>query len=118
MHVPSQLTVIQRMINSRLKQMAPKGPVLAATLTLVHKRCGQPSCACQHGGPRHPAHHLAFTDAGKLRIVYVPQDLLAEVQQWVQEHHRLKTLVHEVSLLTLALVRNHVTNRKRRRGRP
>src|SRR3954462_2254519 len=107
MHVPSHPTLIRPMLDSRLKQLAPAGPVLAASLSRVSKRCGQPSCACHHGGPLHHAHHLTLKEAGKSRTVYVPQDLLEEVQRWVQEHRRLKALLHEVSQLTLALIRGH-----------
>ena len=38
-----------------------------------------------------------FTERGKIRTVYVPQDLLTEVQLWVQEYQRLKVLIHEIS---------------------
>jgi hypothetical protein len=117
MRVPSHPTQIRQMLDSRLKQMVPVGPVLAATLTRVNKRCGQPSCRCHHDGPLHQAHHLAFRHGGKTHNVYVPQDLLPEVQQWVQEHQRLKTLVHEVSQLTVALIKGHVRHRRLRRGR-
>ena len=116
MRVPSHPTLIRRMLESRLKQMVPADPVLAASLNHVNKRSGRPSCRCHHGGPLHQAYHLTFRDAGRLHNVYVPQDLLAEVQKWVHEHHRLKTLTHEVSLLTIALIRGHVRNR-RRQGR-
>src|SRR5438876_8688981 len=107
MHVPSHPTLIRRMLDSRLKQLVPTGPVLAASLTQVHKRCGQPSCACHHGGPLHPAHHLTLKEGGKTRTVYVPQDLLQEVQSWVAEYQRLKSLLREISQLTLALVQGH-----------
>jgi hypothetical protein len=117
MRVPSHPTQIRRMLDSRLKRLAPVGPVLAATLTAVNKRCGQPACSCHHGGPLHQAHHLTFKEGGKTRTVYVPQDLLEEVRSWVQEHRRLKVLQREVSQLTLALIQGHVADRKRRRGR-
>jgi hypothetical protein len=117
MHVPSHPTLIRRMLDRRLKQLAPAGPLLAASLAQVKKRCGQPSCSCHHGGPLHSAHHLTVSEAGKTRTVYVPQDLLTEVQQWVQEHQRLKGLIHEISQLTLALIQGHVAHKKRRRGR-
>ncbi len=117
MRVPSQPAVIRRMINSRLKRLAPRGPVLAATLSQVSKHCGKPSCGCQRGGPLHQAHQLTIKEEGKSRTVYVPQDLLDEVRSWVQEHQRIKGLIHEISLLTLALVKGHVQDRKRRRGR-
>jgi hypothetical protein len=117
MRVPSHPTQIRRMLDSRLKQFVPAGPILAASLAQVNKRCGQPSCSCHHGGPLHQAHHLTFSEGGKTRTVYVPQDLLKEVGSWVQEHQRLKTLIREVSQLTLALIQGHVQDRKRRRGR-
>jgi uncharacterized protein DUF6788 len=118
MRVPSHPTQIRRMLQSRLKQLSPTGPLLAASLARVNKRCGQPSCACHHGGPLHTAHHLTFKQGGKTRTVYVPQDLLEEVQTWVAEHQRLKTLHQEISQLTLALIKTHATERRRKKGRP
>ena len=117
MRIPSHPTQIRRMLDRRLKQLVPAGPVLAATLARVQKRCGQPSCACHHGGSLHQAHHLVFSQGGKSRTVYVPQDLLDEVRTWVQEHKRLKALLHEVNRLTLALIQGHVQDRRRRQGR-
>ena len=108
MRVPSHPTLVRRMLDRRLKQLVPSGPILAASLMQVNKRCGQPSCACHHGGPLHQAHHVAFRDGGKTRTVYVPQDLLKEVRKWVQESQRLKTLIREVSQLSVALIKGHV----------
>jgi hypothetical protein len=106
------------MLDGRLKQLAPGKPVLAASLALVNKRCGQPSCSCHHGGPLHQAHHLSFKEGGKTRTVYVPKDLVAEVQSWVAEYQRLKRLLGEVSQLSLALIRGHALHQRRKRGRP
>jgi hypothetical protein len=118
MRVPEHPTQVRRMLDSRLKQMVPSGPLLAASLAQVNKRCGQQSCRCHHGGPLHQAHHLTLKVDGKTRTIYVPQDLLGEVQTWVAEYQRLKTLLAEVSQLTLALVKGHVQQRKRQKGRP
>jgi hypothetical protein len=118
MRVPDHPTQVRRMLASRLKQMTPAGPLLAASLAQVYKRCGQPSCRCHHGGPLHTAHHLTLKVAGKTRTVYVPQDLLPEVQAWVAEYHRLKALIAEISQLTLALVQGHIQERRRKKGRP
>lgn len=118
MRVPEHPTQVRRMLDSRLKQLTPAGPLLAASLSLVQKRCGQPSCRCHHDGPLHSAHHLTLKDDGKTRTVYVPQDLLLEVQTWVAEYQRLKGLLAEISQLTLALVKGHVQQRKRQKGRP
>lgn len=118
MRGPEHPSQVRLMLASRLKQLAPARPFLAASLSLVHKRCGQPSCRCHHDGPRHTAHHLTLKDAGKTRTLYVPQDLLHEVQQWVAEYQRLKGLMAEISQLTLALVKSHVQERRRKKGRP
>src|SRR6516162_3411139 len=117
MRVPGRPTLIRRMLKSRLQQLVPAGPVLAASLNRLNKRCGQPSCSCHHGGPLHQAHHLTFKEDGKTRTLYVPQDLLEEVRTWVQEYQRLKALIQEVSQLARALIRGHVAHRRLRRGR-
>lgn len=118
MRVPEQLTQVRRMLHSRLRQLGSDQPILAASLAQVQKTCGQPTCACHHGGPKHQAHHLTLKDDGKTRTIYVPLDLLEDVRTWVAEHQRLKALLAEISQLTLALVKNHVQERKRHRGRP
>jgi transposase len=69
----------------------------------LHRYCGRPSCRCHHGGPLHNAHHLTFKENGKTRSVYVPKELLPEVQSWLAEHKRLKQLLHEIHLLSVAL---------------
>lgn len=74
MRVPSHPTLVRRMLNRRLKQLVPAGPVLAASLMHVNKRREQPPCSCHHGGPLHQTYHLTFKDGGKTRTVYVPQD--------------------------------------------
>lgn len=118
MRVPEHPTQVRRMLEGRLKQMVPSGPLLTASLAQVSKRCGQPSCRCHHGGPLHQAHHLSLKVGGRTRTVYVPQDLLGEVQAWVAEHQRLKALTAEVSQLALALVQGHARHQKRKKGRP
>jgi hypothetical protein len=54
---------------------------------------------------------------GKTRSVYVPHDLLPEVQQWVLEHKRLKPLLRHISNLALAQIQAHSTSQRRKAGR-
>lgn len=114
--IPKHPTLIARHLAARLKEFRPKSPVLAATLVLVQRRCGRPGCHCQKG-QRHPTHYLTFKEEGKTRSVYVPQDLLPEVQSWIQEHRRLKRLSQHITQLALAQVRSHVRDRRRKAGR-
>ena len=117
MRIPTHPTLIRRPIDSRLKQLTPKQPVLAASLVHIHRHCGQPSCHCLKGGPLHEGFNLTFKVQGKSRAVYVPQDLLTDVRSWIEENRRLKRLLREITQLTLALIRGHVQHRKRRKGR-
>jgi hypothetical protein len=117
MDVPEHPTQIRRMLEARLKQVSLDKPLLLASLSLVNKRCGKPSCHCNKGGPLHQAYHLTHKEGRKRRTVYVPQDLLAEVQSWVAEHTRLKILLQEINQLTLALVKSHHRHQRRKAGR-
>ncbi len=117
MRIPEHPTEIRRMLEARRARLAPGLPVLAATLTQVAKRCGQPACHCYHGQP-HTAWHLTYKVQGKTRTVYVPFDLLDDVRSWVAEHHRLKALLDEIHQLTVALIKTHTRHRRQKAGRP
>jgi DNA-binding transcriptional regulator LsrR (DeoR family) len=108
---------IRRMLSSRLKRVAASKPLLAASLVSVRRVCGQPSCHC-HQGEKHLAHQLTYKVRGKTHTVYVPVDFTEEVRSWIEEHRRLKHLLQEITQLSLALVRSHAQERKRRAGRP
>ena len=55
---------------------------------------------------------------GKTRTVYVPQDLLPQVEAWIAEHRRLKNLHQVISQLALAQVDGHVKAKRLKAGRP
>ena len=116
MRVPRHPTNIRRMLHSRVKQVAARKPLLAASLVSFERRCGQPGCHCAQG-ERHQGHQLTYKVRGKTHTIYVPVDFTEEVRSWIEEHRRLKRLLQEISQLTLALVRSHAQERKRRRGR-
>jgi hypothetical protein len=118
MRIPDQPTLIRRMLDSRLKKVAPTCPVLAACLASYRHRCGRPTCRCHHGGALHTGQHLTFKERGKTCSVYVPKALLPEVRAWRAEHHRLQTLLREIHQLTLALLRARARLRKLKAGRP
>ena len=118
MDIPHHPSLILRMLQGRLKQLATASPVLAASFGTYRHRCGRPACRCHRGGPLHTGQHLTFKERGKTRSVYVPKGLLTEVRAWVAEHQRLKQLLKEIHTLSLALVRTHHRQQKRKAGRP
>jgi hypothetical protein len=117
MRVPDHPTLIRRMLPARLKRVAATGPLLAGSLGLVTRACGTPSCRCHHGGPKHAAYQLTFKDSGRSRSVYVPKELVPEVQQGLDAQRQLNQLLHEIHQLSIARIRTHVRHRRRQRGR-
>ena len=116
MRVPRHPTNIRRMLFSRVKQVAARKPLLAASLVSFERLCGKPGCHCARG-EKHHGQQLTYKVRGKTRTVYVPVDFTEEVRSWIEEHRRLKRLLQEISQLSLALVRSHAQERKRRQGR-
>ena len=107
---------IRRMLASRLKKVALSKPILIASLAQIDKVCGKPNCRCVRG-VKHRARHLTFTQQGRTRALHVPADFTEEVRSWIEEYHKLQTLLREISELSLMLVRSHAQERKRLRGR-
>ena len=118
MQVPSHPTLVQRMLDARVKRLASRTPALAASVARVARHCGRPSCHCLRSGAKHLAHQVTFKVAGKTRTVDVPKDLLQEVRSGIAEHQRPKHLQQEIHLLRVALIRQHAQHRNRRQGRP
>lgn len=63
---------------------------------------------------RHVAHRLTFKVKGKTRAVYVPLDRVKEVEAWMREYKRLKTLIRAVTRTSLGELHNHVRARRAR----
>ena len=116
MNIPKHPTLIRRHLDARVKEFKLQGPFVAASLVTFRRKCVLAGCHCQ-SGEGHLAHHLTYKVKGKTRSVYVPQELLPEVQQWVREHKRLKPLMRQISQLALARIQAHVTDQRRKAGR-
>ena len=116
MKIPKHPTLIRRHLEARIKEFKLNGPLVAASLVAFRRKCGRSGCHCQ-SGEGHLAHHLTFKVKGKTRSVYVPKELLPEVQQWVHEHQRLKPLLQQISRLALAQIQAHVLAQRRKAGR-
>jgi hypothetical protein len=116
MHIPSHPTRVRQMSDTRINQLKALGPVLGASLVQIAKQCGRSGCHCQRG-EKHVGAYLTFKEKGKTRTVYVPLELRKEVAQWIAEHRRIKQIMQELSELSVARVRMHVTTRRLKAGR-
>jgi len=80
-----------------LRRLRAAGPFLSASLVVRHKRCGRPECRCATEGPIHPTANVTWKEAGKTRTLHVPQELIEEVTQWIEEWKALRKLMARMS---------------------
>ena len=89
-------------------------PFVAGSLNRVERKDGQ--------GRTSVYHLLTFKEAGKTRSVYVPKDLVKEVEQWICNYRRIKKLLADTSTLSMAIIQKYVPEKRAaaasRRGKP
>ncbi len=108
---------IRRTLDSRLRQLMPRGPVLLAAVVRSTRRCGRYGCKCNRG-EKHIRTQITYKEGAKTRSVYVPADLVSEVRQWAAEGRRLQCLLKECSQLAVALLRSKPQAPKKPSRRP
>ena len=88
----------------KLREMGQDRPLVAGSLNRVER---------QDASGRTTAYHLlTFKEEGKPRSVYVPKDLVKEVQFWIRNHRRVKQVVSEISTLSIGIIQRHVAQKR------
>lgn len=103
--------------HKRLRKLGELGldrPLLAGSLNRVERR--------DAAGRVTGYHLLTFKEAGKTRSVYVPKDLVREVESWIRQHRRVKQLLAEITTLSISIIRKYGPEKRAaaasRRARP
>ena len=86
-----------------LRQFDLPSDLLPGSLSLTHRRCGQPTCHCT-SDPGHPIWYLTFMVKGKQRVEHIPRPWVAEVQQRVGGGRQFKDAVAELFALNAQLL--------------
>jgi hypothetical protein len=75
--------------------------ILFGTLSQTYRRCGQPTCACHHGGAKHGPHlQISYrSETGKTSGYHVPAALHDDVQAGVAAWQRLQAVARELAEL-------------------
>jgi hypothetical protein len=85
-----------RLREAYVRDMGGIGVCMEGTLSRVHR-----------AGRKAPAWQLTFKQQGKTRTVYVPLELVPEVQAWTKAYRRLKRLIRKITTQSLAIIRRH-----------
>ena len=70
--------------------------LLPGSLSLTHRRCGQPTCHCAKDKQGHPVWSLTFMAGGKKRVERIPEEWVEDVQRLVEGGREFKEAVAEV----------------------
>ncbi len=90
----STTRLIQRR-DAWMKKLAELGPMTRGSLVTARRG-------------NHVAHQLTVSVQGKTHTVYVPKDMVEEVQEWTRNHRRLQRILMEISKLNMAIIHRHV----------
>ena len=94
----SSLSAKERDLYSKLRLLLNHPGLLRGNLVEMHRRCGKPSCHCQHDpAGRHRSLYLGLSLNGKRRMVYIPADWEGRVRQWATRYSRARELLEQIS---------------------
>jgi Family of unknown function (DUF6788) len=79
-----------------LRQLQKLWPAIKGSLSEVRKPCIRPNCAACARGDKHPAFLLAFTHQGRRRCMYVPAELVPQMQQALHNGKALEALLYQL----------------------
>jgi hypothetical protein len=71
-------------------------PAIKGSLAEVRKPCIRPNCPACARGDKHPAFILSFTDKGRRRCMYVPAELVPQLQQALRNGKALEALLYQL----------------------
>jgi hypothetical protein len=76
-----------------LRQLQKLWPAIKGSLAQVRKPCIRPNCPACARGDKHPAFILSFTDKGRRRCMYVPAELVSQLQQALSNGKAVEALL-------------------------
>jgi hypothetical protein len=92
----AHMSAAERRARSRLAQLLSQRGVIRGTLLVRQRKCGKPNCRCAQGDG-HESLFLVISENGRTRQLFVPKDWESRVRLWVEDYHRARKLMEEVS---------------------
>jgi hypothetical protein len=86
------------------RQIEKLWPAIKGSLAEVRKPCIRPNCPACARGDKHSAHILSFTEKGRRRCMYVPAELVPQLQQALRNGRALEEFLYQ---LGPELLRHH-----------
>lgn len=100
-HSPSSLLKRRAELS---KTLPPLEEVLRGSFLEREIRCGKPNCRCSKG-PGHPLMCVTASFAGgRTQQVTVPREWAQRVQRWIENYHRYREAIEEISAINRRLL--------------
>jgi|SRR5262245_42378371 len=97
------LRMRQRRLAKQLHALTPQ--VIRGSLITRYTRCGKPRCRCVAGRGHGPKYYLSVSRVGRHpTLIYVPQAMVAQVQQQVAQLQTFRTLLEELCAIACELL--------------
>jgi len=93
----SYLTPKQRQARSKLAKLVHEQEFVRGTLITMSRVCGNPNCRCARG-EKHVSLYLSRSKEGRPTLLFIPKKYEQMVKGWIENYHRIKELMEEVSL--------------------
>jgi uncharacterized protein DUF6788 len=90
--IPSDTALRQNFI----RQLEKLWPAIKGSLAEVRKPCIRPNCPACARGDKHPAYILSFTDKGRRRCMYVPTEMVPQLQQALRNGRALQEFLSQL----------------------
>ncbi len=101
----THMSAAERRARSQLAQLLSQRAVIRGTLLVRKRKCGKPNCRCARG-EGHENLFLVISENGRARQFFVPKDWESRVRLWVEDYHRARELLEEISRIYWDKVRN------------
>jgi hypothetical protein len=92
----AHMSSAERHARSCLAQLLSRRAFLRGSLLVRRMKCGKANCRCAQG-EGHESLFLVISENGRTRQLYVPKDWVSRVRLWVEDYHRARELMEEIS---------------------
>jgi hypothetical protein len=79
------------------QQSANLWPAVLGSLSFRRSPCIRPNCPACLSGEKHPSYVLYGRQQGRRFSLYVPEELVPQVQRWLDNGHALQELLYQAA---------------------
>ena len=91
---PESLADVQRWLQ---QQTANLWPAALGSLNFRRSPCIRPNCRACRSGKKHPSYVLYCRQQGRRFSLYVPEELVPQVQRWLDNGRALQELLYQAA---------------------